>query len=88
MKDIGRTNEGDYIVELSHGEYSTIYELQRVIEGAKSADFYSMYPELLKSSGDLSPLFMAIRTWIEGEYYINALQDYVGKLKSMMKLEV
>ncbi len=80
MKDIGRTNEGSYIVELSSPEYSTIYELQRMLEGETSTDMFKMYPEL-RNSSDLSPVFMAIRAFIEGGFYINAFQNYVNRLK-------
>jgi len=80
MKDIGRTNEGNYIVELSQSEYSTIYELQRMLDGETSVDMFRMHPEL-RDSSDLSPTFMAIRAFIEGGFYINALQNYVNRLK-------
>ncbi len=80
MKDIGRTNEGSYIVELSQPEYSTIYELQRVLEGEMNLDMFRMYPDL-RNDNDLSPTFMAIRAFIEGGFCINALQNYVNRLK-------
>lgn len=82
MKDIGRTNEGSYIVELSQPEYSTIYELQRMLEGETSSDMFRMYPEL-RNNGDLSPVFMAIRAYIEGGFYINTFQNYINRLKQV-----
>ena len=86
MKDIGRTNEGNYILELSQPEYSTIYELQRMLDGEASIDIHRMYPEL-RNNNDLSPTFMAIRAFIEGGFYINALQNYVNKLKQVTGIE-
>lgn len=80
MKDIGRTNEGSYIVEMSQPEYSTIYELQRMLEGETSTDMFRMYPDL-QNNNDLSPVFMAIRTFIEGGFCINAFQNYINRLK-------
>ena len=80
MRDIGRTNEGSYIVEMSPSEYSTIYELQRMLEGETNVDIFRMYPDL-RNSRDLSPVFMTIRAFIEGGFCINAFQNYVNRLK-------
>jgi hypothetical protein len=87
MKDIGRSTDGNYIVELSPPEYNTIYELQRAIEGESQVDMFKMYPEL-RNNNDLSPLFLAVRVYIEGLFNINAMQSYLDRLKDTMEQPV
>lgn len=80
MKDVGRTGNDGYLVELSSSEYDTLVYLERVMYGesfeAIRQGFNREYEDL-----DLSHAFKAIRTWVEGMCFINSLQNYTNRLK-------
>lgn len=79
MNEIGRTNNGDYIVEMTSQEYSTFAHLERSLSGEESHWHRSLDYRLQGSN--LSRALLVIREWTEGLFLINSLQHYVTHLK-------
>lgn len=83
MKEIGQTREGKILVEMTESEYETFGLLESAIMGSPS----SFWPEMKRhpvSGINLSQAFIAIREFVQGQFYINSMQHYVNKLKETM----
>lgn len=89
MKTIGRTEEGNCIVEMTADEYREFINLENAI---LDGQFYFDAPRMNLRGAELSPIFKALNELVSAKQsitrlqgYINTLADYFGKIKSTEK---
>lgn len=84
MRVIG-TEPGMRLVELTYAEYDALVSLIKVLDG-KPPFTFGHHPDT-PLSGDVSEAFIAIRTWINGQYYISEMRGWLDRLEAVLDPE-
>lgn len=82
MKDIGRTNEGNYIVEMIKEEYAQLCKLSAAVEGKHMLPGFS--PEIkyyITPNFDFSKTFDVILVWYTAKMRVNNIQELLNDIK-------
>ncbi len=77
MKTIGRTEEGNVLVEMTADEYGEFIYLENVVVGG---GFYFDAPRKNFRGVDLSPVFKALNELATAKHSITTLQGYINNL--------
>jgi hypothetical protein len=81
MKEIGRTNDGNVLVEMSFDEARELVKLALVIEGKTLCNIQRLDLTSVSFIGpDLSKTFGAIRAFTEGKGIINEMRCYLDEM--------
>jgi hypothetical protein len=80
MKVLGRTPEGNFIVEMSDNEHHEFCLLQNAAEGhVPHFDNFQMF------TNDLADVFRAIHLWCDLKFRVNGLLNAVNDLNEQLK---
>lgn len=79
MKNIGRTDDGNFIIELNESEQYTFEMLCRSIEGKPWPEPFERHNGI--SGHDLTHTFEFIRAWAVTRMRLNELQIHLDALK-------
>lgn len=89
MKTLGRTDEGNCIVEMTADEYREFINLENAVVGGQ---FYFDAPRMNLRGIELSPIFKALNELVSAKQgitiiqkYVNTLADYFGKVQTPEK---
>ena len=92
MKTIGRTDQGNAIVEMTDEEYIEFLRLENIIVNKR---FYFDAPQRNFRGADMSPVFKALSELANAKQsirtiqeYINTLADYFGKVELPEEKEI
>jgi hypothetical protein len=77
MKRIGYADNNGVIVEMTEGEWRTLHELDRRINGRA----YGGATVRIVDFGEMSPAFQAVAAWLDASFTAGQLQDIVNALK-------
>ena len=81
MKTTGRTNDGNYIVEMTDREVRLFNKLSQAVEGrTMNAIEWIDSPGMI--SMDFEGTFGAIVAWTIAKFYINEMRQYVDRLQN------
>lgn len=78
MKTIGRTNENNYLVEMSIEEYREFVRLEASVNGSDYYPFFDFNQSLKQT--DLSKVFKAFSDLSNAKISIYKLQEYINFL--------
>ena len=81
MKTIGRTNEGDYLVEMNSDEHRALAALAKIEEGWSSIEEYFAHPEI--TFIDLSTPIGAIKHYVESRSRLRELQKLLDNIEDI-----
>ena len=82
MKTIGRTNEGDYLVEMNSDEHRVFAMLAQVEEGWTEIEAYHVHQEI--SFIDLSTPIGAIRHYVQSRTRLIELQNLLNDVEDIL----
>lgn len=87
MKEIGKTTEGNYIIEASKEEYAELVTLKRAVEGSNGLPSWSGidYNFSFIESFDFTKTFQVIRAWYLANMKINYLQEFIDEVRKGLK---
>lgn len=80
MKRIGYAENNAVIVEMTEGEWRTVQELDRRMNGRK----YNAATLRMMDFGEMSPAFQAVAAWLDVSITAEQLQDVVDSLKATL----
>jgi hypothetical protein len=84
MKTIGRTNDGEYLVEMNHDEHKALVNLSRAINGDTPHELkFAPMNELLIV--DLSGPLGSVRAYTETLFMINNLSSYLKNVEGALR---
>ena len=86
MKEIGRTNDGAYLVEMSQEEATTFAALESTITGNFTLDTVFLRNKAILGR-DLAPVLQAIRRWCELQFLLNDMDQRISELRSALEGE-
>jgi hypothetical protein len=84
MKQIGRTDSGSYLVELTKSEFRTLDELEQTMDGRASGWSFFGGDRSDDGSLGLSPLFQAIRRWVVQVQTVDGWQQVMVDLRTVL----
>jgi hypothetical protein len=80
LREIGHTDHGCHIVELTKGEYDTFVDLAELLAGRPTVFFRSSGYRRLGKTEDMDNAFKAIRAWILGSGYVLEMRRYLDSI--------
>lgn len=81
MKEIGRTNTGGVLVEMSIEEVGELSKLNAAVNGGLSLpSFYASEPRFFQEF-DLSKTFDVIRVYYLNQFQVNEMQNLLDSIK-------
>lgn len=81
MKDVGYTDEGNRLVEMSREEYTELMRLHEAVEGTGFPQFIGSRDYGFRESFDLTNTFGVIRAYYSNKFRINELQGFLESMK-------
>ena len=83
MKEIGRTNEGNVIVEMTDAEARAFELLRMAAEDRLPCILNQSYP--MNGNVELEPVLQAIRMWVIAKFKIQELQEYLSDIEGLLR---
>jgi len=83
MKEIGRTNEGNVIVEMTDAEARAFELLRMAAEDRLPGILNQSYP--MNGNVELEPVLQAIRMWVIAKFKIQELQEYLSDIEGLLR---
>jgi hypothetical protein len=88
MKDIGRAENGNRIVEMNGFEYDTFTRLRQAVEGLNSHEFWIPANEYaFRTDYDFKNVFEVITAFCTTQFFVNQLQSNLDQIKKSMNNE-
>lgn len=84
MKDIGFTNDGKRLVEMSEEEHKELVRLCEAVEGKTGLPYFDRPDDRYKIDFDFSRVFMVIRAYYLHRFKINELQELVNAVREAL----
>lgn len=81
MKDIGYTQEGNRLVEMSQFEYDSFSRLCMAVEGKNLPDYQNPYEHAFRDGYDFSKTFDVIWAIYTEHFRVNELQNLLDEIK-------
>lgn len=85
MKDIGFTDTGDRIVEMSREEHDAFSMLCMSVEGRSFPHVIEARRYQFESGFDFTKTFDVIRAYYLGNFYTNQFQGFLDNIKKSLK---
>lgn len=86
MKELGRTKDGNHIVEMNQDEYRELVRLHRAVSGKSGQLPESRYGEASREwEFDFSNVFDSIRAYYLNRFAINDLQALLDEMKERLE---
>ena len=83
MKTIGRTNEGNVLVEMTDGEHRIFKELEVAARGTTLGAMMGSDLRHMNIDSDLEKTFSVIRAFTDGRFRVNSLRDMIDNFEEM-----
>ena len=85
MKDIGRTIEGNYIVEMNQNEHREFERLHSAVTGSNGFQDFAMNDYGHVPEFDFTNVFSIIRFYCAKRFMITELQSILDDMKSQLE---
>lgn len=84
MKEIGRTNDADHIVEMTREEFVEFQRLHEAVTGKTQFERYAPEPGRLLDF-DFSNVFHIIRAYYQSRFRVNELQSLLDGIERVLE---
>jgi hypothetical protein len=84
MKDIGKTEQGNRIVEMSEDEHREFRRLQYAVEGKANFDFFYSDDRHSRLDFDFASVFSVIHVYYMSRFKVNELQTLLDDIKAAL----
>jgi hypothetical protein len=84
MKEIGRTKDSGYIVEMNQHEYGEFTQLYKAVSGSDGLPYFDYDPGRIWEF-DFTNIFHAIRAYYMHKFKINEMRALVDSLDDILK---
>lgn len=81
VREIGHTEKGGVLVELTRGEFNTLVGLQAALDG----DFRSDFRVMRMVDRRCDKAFEAIYAWVKCKFNLNEMQAYLDRMHKVLE---